>query len=77
MLQPKQALIDLIEAFNDTEFLANKLYDIAHDDNIEGLTPNEKYYLMESIENLTGLYDLCKQLTHYLNVEAFNNQLEM
>jgi len=76
MLQPTQDLIDRLEAFSDTEYLANKLYDIAHDEEIEDLPTEAKYYLMESIENLTELYDLCKQLAHHLNVEAFNNQNE-
>lgn len=76
MLQPKQALLDRLEAFSDTEYLANKLYDIAHDEEIEDMPTEAKYYLMESIDNLIGLHELCNQLAHHLRVETFKKDTE-
>jgi len=67
MLDSKQDLIDRLEAFGDTAYLADRLYAIAHDDSIEDLPTEAKYYLMESIENLNGLHDLCRQVIHQLN----------
>jgi len=76
MLQPKQALLDRLGLFSDTEYLTNKLYGIAHDEEIEDMPEEFKYYLMESIENLTGLHDLCTQLAHHLRVETFQKDTE-
>jgi len=76
MLQPKQALLDRLGLFSDTEYLTNKLYDIAHDEEIEDMPAESKYYLMESIENLIGLHDLCTKLAHHLRVETFKKDTE-
>lgn len=43
------------DEFNDTSFLAEQLYVLAHDESLR-LTGPEKYYIMEARENLLGLY---------------------
>lgn len=76
MLHSKKDLIARIEDFDDTSFLVEKLYEISHDCSIEDMPTEVRYFLMEAVTNLNGLYDLCRQLAHHLNVEAFNAQKE-
>ena len=50
------------KALSDTRQLAKELFKIAHKNKGESITASDAYYIMESIDNLLALYELCGNL---------------
>lgn len=73
MLKDVNETLARLEHFDDTEYLANCIYDIGHDDEIE-LTGIQKYHLGEAVENLLGLHQICQDLAHIVRVEIHKKE---
>lgn len=60
MIIEESELVKRFNSFDDTTYLADLLYEMAHDP--ERIIPEsaDKYTIMESRDNLIGLYDLCR-----------------
>jgi len=63
MVDDREKCLDRLETFNDSEFLANQLLELAE---TEGISGEAAYYLKEAVCNLKGLYDLAHHLAHHV-----------
>jgi hypothetical protein len=60
MITPEKDLAEQLEHFEDTDLLAQRLYDMAHEMDDLSIESGDRYWLMEARDNLLGLYDLCR-----------------
>jgi len=58
------------KALSDTKQLAKELFKIAHKNKGEPITAPDAYYIMESVNNLLALYELCGNLIKAQNEAA-------
>lgn len=58
MITPEKDIVESLDVYADTNYLAQKLYDIAHDFDGIGIESSHRYFLMEARDNLLGLYGL-------------------
>ncbi len=60
MVVPESKLVERFAAFEDTQYLSDLLYSIAHDEDFVSSESKYVYELMEARDNLLGLYALCR-----------------
>lgn len=68
-----EILASRIGSFNDTRYLAEKLYEISHNESESSVSYGDSYLIMESRDNLLGMYKLCNDLIKAIK-EIQNNE---
>ena len=67
MITPASKLIEDIESFSDSDFLADRLDAIADDMDAIDIESGERYYLKECAQHIRGMYGLVRSLAFHVN----------